>query len=484
MLKRIGLTLALIAAMAATTAFAQAPTDVPPPASRTRINFLPGTSAYTLTTDLTQGVSQGYVLRVALGQSMFITKTGNASVEVLDPQDIVVIGPSEAAGPWGFQTTIAGDYTVVLYGQGYTTLTVYIPPLGASAQTPVPLPLYPQRIRFASRSTGYSFTADLAQGLPAAYILGISAGQQLYVSTQLNTTVDPNTQNSSLTTKQQLFLSPYGNVTVALLDPQGKVVTPMTPSIGSWQFGIPQTGDYTMVLLGSGSALISINIPPLGSSLSAPLTRISFEPGATSATVNGALAPNAIDRYVLRALAGQTMSINFIPSRPNVSLSISGADGTVLASGGALVNTWQGQLPSTQDYNIAVMSNSDTDATYSLQVTIPPLGQTGGMDEPRRISFAPGGTSASVQGTTATPGLDRFVIRALGGQTMTVSVSAAQGPVILIIYGADGNVLISDHAGATSWSGLLPTTQDYFVDTRSVGDAVVDFTLQVTIPPL
>jgi hypothetical protein len=66
---------------------------------------------------------------------------------------------------------------------------------------------------------------------------------------------------------------------------------------------------------------------------------------------------------------------------------------------------------------------------------------------------------------------------------MQVGVSSSQGPVILIIYGADGNVLMSDHAGASTWRGTLPTTQDYYIDTRSVGSSVVPFTLQVTIPP-
>ncbi len=66
---------------------------------------------------------------------------------------------------------------------------------------------------------------------------------------------------------------------------------------------------------------------------------------------------------------------------------------------------------------------------------------------------------------------------------MSVSVTSTQGPVILIVYGADGNVLMSDHAGASTFRGTLPTTQDYYIDTRSVGSDVVPFTLQVTIPP-
>lgn len=460
MLIRRALVIALVAGLAlTTTAFAQAPTQVPLPLTRTRINFIPGTSAYTLTTFLTPGVSQGYLLRIAARQLIFITKSGNASVEVLDPQDIVLIGPSTAPGPWGSWITGAGDYTVVLYGQGDVTLTIYVPPLSASSPSPVPLPLYRQRIRFALGSTGYTFQQDLAQGLSLAFTLGISAQQQLYVSTE-------------------------GNVTVATLDPQDNVLAPLTPFTGEWQFAIPQSGDYTLVLLGAGRASISITIPPLAGPLPSPFTRITFPLGGTSATAQGTLAPNGIDRYVLRALAGQIMVVNFASSQPNVTLSISGADGTVLASGAARIDTWKGQLPSTQDYNIAVVSNTDIESTYSLQVTIPPLGPTVPNDEPRRISFTQGGTSASVRGTTATPGLDRFVLRALAGQTMSVNISSTQGSVILIIYGADGNVLISDHAGASAWNGLLPTTQDYFIDTRSVGDAAVDFTLQLTIPPL
>jgi hypothetical protein len=459
MLKRFGLMLALIAATAVTTAFAQAPTNLPLPVTRTRINFVPGTSAYTLTEELTQGVSQGYVLRLAAQQVLYMTQNGNASIQVLDPRDNVLVGTTTQAGPWGVGIPQTGDYTVVIYGQGSVTLTFYVPPLGLSSQPPVPLPLYRQPIRFAPGSTGYSFTTDLAQGLPVGFVLGISAQQQLYVWTQ-------------------------GNVTVAVLDPQDDALLPVMPMPAQWQFAIPRTGDYTLVLLGAGRAFISINIPPVAGPTSPPPTRITFQPGGTSATMQGTLVPNGIDRYVLRALAGQMMVIDFAPSQQNVTLSISGADGTVLASGAARIDTWRGQLPSTQDYNIAVLSNAAVVATYRLQVTIPPLGLTVLPYEPRRISFTPGGTMATMQGTTATLGLDRFVIRALGGQTMSVSIAATQGPAILIIYGADGNVLISDHAGASSWSGMLPTTQDYFIDTRSVENAAVNFVLQVTIPPV
>ncbi len=126
------------------------------------------------------------------------------------------------------------------------------------------------------------------------------------------------------------------------------------------------------------------------------------------------------------------------------------------------------------------LATATTPATAPALPTAVPSASTPAR---RRIQFQPGGTTATVQGSTATPGDDRFAVRAQAGQTMSVSVSSSQGPVILIIYGADGNVLISDHAGTSTWRGTLPTTQDYYIDTRSVGSNVVPFTLQVTIPP-
>ncbi len=150
---------------------------------------------------------------------------------------------------------------------------------------------------------------------------------------------------------------------------------------------------------------------------------------------------------------------------------------------GAGTGSWSGILPTTQDYVITLGTPTGAPASYTLQVTIPPLGTTVPQSAPRRITFQAGAIAAVVQGKTATPGQDRFILRARGGQTMTVQVASAQGNVIVIIYGADGNVLISDHAGATNWTGQLPTTQDYIIDTRSVGDAAVNFTLTVTISP-
>jgi len=214
--------------------------------------------------------------------------------------------------------------------------------------------------------------------------------------------------------------------------------------------------------------------------------RIQFAPGAISAQVQGSLAAGEGDRYVLTAMADQEMTVNLSVATADVSaiLVIWGADGTVLISDHADATSWVGPLPSTQDYYINVRSVSQAPVDYTLEVIIPPVASQP-EPEPRRIQFAPGAISAQVQGSLAAGEGDRYVLTAMAGQEMTVNlfVATAKVSAILIIWGADGTVLISDHADATSWVGQIPSTQDYYINVRSVAQAPVNYTLEVIIPP-
>ena len=107
---------------------------------------------------------------------------------------------------------------------------------------------------------------------------------------------------------------------------------------------------------------------------------------------------------------------------------------------------------------------------YRLNVTIP-----------ERISFDPGSTSASVGGSLAAYDTHHYVIRAMAGQTMVVRVSAPGDAIRLVIYGVDGTVLRSGMAEGVSFSGRLPSTQDYLINVTS-DTAIAEYTMNVTIP--
>ena len=110
-------------------------------------------------------------------------------------------------------------------------------------------------------------------------------------------------------------------------------------------------------------------------------------------------------------------------------------------------------------------------------------GTTAGEAQPTRIEFQPGAASATLTCQMDAAGTDRYVLEAAQGQTMWVSVTASEGAAILVIWGADGAVLISDHADATSWNGDLPLTQDYSIDVKGSPDSATTYTLLMVIPP-
>jgi hypothetical protein len=58
---------------------------------------------------------------------------------------------------------------------------------------------------------------------------------------------------------------------------------------------------------------------------------------------------------------------------------------------------------------------------------------------------------------------DQCVLDARAGQTMNIDLPYTAGSGILVVWGADGKVLLSDHVDVSSFQDVLPTTQDYYV---------------------
>ncbi len=103
---------------------------------------------------------------------------------------------------------------------------------------------------------------------------------------------------------------------------------------------------------------------------------------------------------------------------------------------------------------------------------------------PKRITFGAGQTSVMVSGILPPNGSDAWVLRVQGGQTMSVNLGMWNGMARLAIWGADGTVLISDHADAAYWSGAVPSTQDYNIQIDALNNTAPSYTMDVTIPPL
>lgn len=240
-----------------------------------------------------------------------------------------------------------------------------------------------------------------------------------------------------------------------------------------------QATTATMTAAPSPTPISTATTPAAGGQAGPP--RIQFPSGATTATIQGNLASNGMDSYVLQVPAGQTLTVN-VSGQAHMLLQISGADGSPLKTYGAGGSNWSGRVPSTQDYAIGITTDDGSASSYTLQLALGSLAIPTANPPPKRIQFPPGGITTTVQGSLGANGVDVHVLRALAGQTMTVSVTSTQ-QVLLAVSGADGNVLKSSGAGTANWSGVLPTTQDYTITISTATGAPASYTLQITIPP-
>jgi hypothetical protein len=100
-----------------------------------------------------------------------------------------------------------------------------------------------------------------------------------------------------------------------------------------------------------------------------------------------------------------------------------------------------------------------------------------------RIEFGVGETSTDVNGVLAPGGIDHYVLGAGAGQDFIMNFYPP-GVATIVIYGADGEVLKSDLNNVNDWSGMIPISQDYFIDITSVVDIETEYTLSISIPPL
>jgi hypothetical protein len=245
-------------------------------------------------------------------------------------------------------------------------------------------------------------------------------------------------------------------------------------TMSEWMFKanppLPGRGEY-MGVGASGQQPLFTRIMVRSPSSSGESMRVRFEPGATTAAVQGQLNGVPARDYVLRAIKGQTMIVTLSGPGPHTRVQVlqPGRRNPLL---GQAANTfyWRGVLPVTGDYVIRISSN-DANERFGFIVQVP-----------QRISFARGAVSAQVRGSTAARRTVTYLLWALANQRMTVDLIAPRGAAGLTIYGlSDGQPLARAESGATSWSGRLPATQDYVIDVVPAVDAGLDFDVQVTV---
>lgn len=214
------------------------------------------------------------------------------------------------------------------------------------------------------------------------------------------------------------------------------------------------------------------SIPPTsGQSASNPpaAARINFATGATFSVAEGTIQAGQNITYVLKALKGQPMIVMLNTPDQSATLSVFGANGVALLPQSQHGTSWQGTLPTTQDYYFRITGTSTQH--FSLSVDIP-----------ARIEFSSGQTETTLSGQTVGGYNVSYVAYAFGGQQMEVTIDTAPEVAALTIWGfSDGQPYARAQNGVTSFNMTLPSTQDYIIEVVPQGGNVVDYQVTVKI---
>ena len=269
----------------------------------------------------------------------------------------------------------------------------------------------------------------------------------------------------------------------------------------NWTFIVPVTQDYLIRIVSPAPTQYSLTVvvpplsgqppatptwtpQPLPTQTAAAIERISVASGATSASRGGQLGAGESKTYVIRVLRGQNV-ITELYSTGVLSYSIVAADATLIKRRDVGSSPFVFTAPASQDYSINILAQEALD--YGLTVTVPPLeaGATATPSAPVRLSVPAGGTSVSTTDIVDAYGRDAYLARAMGGQTMYVSIQSPDDIANFSIVGvSDGQPLKRLENEDRAWSGTLPATQDYLITVANPRGVRVQYTLNVSFSPL
>lgn len=336
-----------------------------------RIRFAPGATSATVEGNVSGGQVMRYALTALAGQLMTIQPVSQGVpiyVTLFEPSR-AVLGSTLSGEEWSGRLPTTGDYTLAVYPAAYAAnadfqLRVEIT---SGAQTPNPVP---ERVRFRPGTVSAQVTGYLPSATSKSYILGALAGQVM--------TVESWTSNGPFRfTVTEANGNPLGG------GYQGE----------RWSGTLPHTQDYRIVLQSPADAPaanygLQITIvyaaptltpTPVPTATPVPTVtpnppvaqRVRFPQGATNVTLTGYIDTYTPTRYVLRALRGQTMTLDLDtrygnPTRVTVRTEL----GYILGDADR-GESWTGYLPSTGDYYLDVQApRENAGDTFSLWVEI------------------------------------------------------------------------------------------------------------------
>ncbi len=307
------------------------------------VNFASGTTATTLNGTTTNGYLFSYGLNCSAGQTMTVNlyvPSGTAYLDIFGITTGLLLSDLVKAVTWTGVLPQTQDYVIeVVPGDRQEVnylLTVSV--TGTPGST---------------SSTGGSIV--FAPGTTAAVKQGtIQPGQVVTYTVEAG----------KLQPMILLVESPNHDVTLGVLYPNGAAFLSPANKWNYWQWQLPETGLYTIQVIGGSTTekyILTTKVAQL----------VSFPSGSTSITLSGKTHEGYVISYAFKFNAGDVLTITLNGDLSQAYLDIFGMVTGALLSPSKKATTWTITIPQTQEYVIEVIPAGGQVVSYSLTVSVP-----------------------------------------------------------------------------------------------------------------
>ena len=416
--------------------------------------------SFTLLTGTTAGVIQGsvqagqvlkYSLTAGPNQPLTLimdSPNNDVTIGFLEANNNPLLDPTRKLRAWQMVLPANEQYTLEIIGGASTenfTLTVKLP-----------LP-----VAFAAGATSTTLTGTTVNGYLFSYALNCAAGQTMTASLA---------QPASTAT-----IDIYGIITGTLVD--------ASAGFASWSGILPSTQDYVVEVVPANNQVVNYTLTvsctgtpgniynptaPAGAT-SSNGGSLFFRPGETMTVVQGSIQPGQIVTYSVSAKQYQPLMLILGDPNDDLSLGVLDPNGHSLLDPADMYTYWQWQLPMTGNYTIQVVGGLTTE-NFILTTKVGKL-----------YTYPADGTSIKIYATTLKGLIKSYAFRLSAGVVMTVSLNVPSSTAYLDVFGVQTGSLLNASDHATTWTGTMPSTQEYVVEVIP-GNAISANTLTISNP--